>query len=96
MQQVGCYSADTGERLHTIRMPVRRVTAVAFGGPALDQLYITSIMEEGEGASPESGKLFVVDVSGAKGAEGAHKYGGSVGSVASANFKTLEGTVSVK
>lgn len=42
------------------------------------QLYITTISEEGEEASPDSGKLFVVDVQRAQGAGGAHKYVGPV------------------
>lgn len=42
------------------------------------QLYITTISEEGDDASPDSGKLFVVDVEGAQGAGGAHKYSGRV------------------
>jgi hypothetical protein len=42
------------------------------------QLYITTISEEGDDASPDSGKLFVVDLEGAQGAGGAHKYSGRV------------------
>lgn len=71
---VGCYDTETGERLHTIEMPVKRPSACAFGGPELQQLYITTISEEGDDASPDSGKLFVVDVEGVAGATPAHKY----------------------
>ena len=45
---------------------------------ACRQLYITTILEEGDDASPDSGKLFVVDLDGAQGAGGAHKYSGPV------------------
>jgi hypothetical protein len=45
---------------------------------ACRQLYITTISEEGDDASPDSGKLFVVDLEGARGAGGAHKYSGRV------------------
>lgn len=77
-EQVGCYDAESGERLHTIEMPVNRPSAVAFGGAELRQLYITTILEEGDDVSPDSGKLFVVDIEGAQGAGGAHKYSGPV------------------
>lgn len=46
----GCvrrYSPD-GELDRTINLPASRITSLAFGGPNLDQLYITSAMKEGE------------------------------------------------
>ncbi len=75
--QVGCYDAKTGKRLHSIKMPCKRPSACAFGGPSLSKLYITTIMEEGENASEESGKVFVVDVTGVAGTS-THKYRGAV------------------
>ena len=36
------YNPETGEHLATIELPVKCVTSCAFGGPELDQLYITS------------------------------------------------------
>ena len=36
------YNPETGEHLATIELPVTCVTSCAFGGPDLDQLYITS------------------------------------------------------
>ena len=35
VEQVCCYDAATGEQLHKIDLPVRRPSAVAFGGPGL-------------------------------------------------------------
>lgn len=70
-KQVGVYDADTGRKLHSVEMPVKRVSACAFGGPDLTQLFITTIKEEGE---EHSGKLFVVDVEGTSGMSGSHKY----------------------
>jgi sugar lactone lactonase YvrE len=40
--QVVRYNPTTGEKLGSIPMPVARVTSVAFGGPGLDELYITT------------------------------------------------------
>jgi len=36
------YDPETGEHLATIELPVTCVTSCAFGGPDLDQLYVTS------------------------------------------------------
>lgn len=36
------YNPETGEHLATIELPAQAVTSCAFGGPDLDQLYITS------------------------------------------------------
>ena len=36
------YDPESGEQLATIELPVRCVTSCAFGGPDLDQLYVTS------------------------------------------------------
>ena len=41
--QVGVYDPDTGEKIHTVEMPVKRPSACAFGGPDLAQLFITTI-----------------------------------------------------
>lgn len=40
--QVRRYDPQDGRILQTIRLPVRQVTSCAFGGPKLDDLYITS------------------------------------------------------
>lgn len=45
-----------------VDLPVTNVTACAFGGPALDRLYITTSRENVEdGAQPLAGALFAVD-----------------------------------
>ncbi|WP_374402887.1 SMP-30/gluconolactonase/LRE family protein [Niveibacterium sp.] len=57
--------APDGKRLRTIPVPVRCPTMVAFGGPALDRLYVTSASagrSEAElSAHPLSGGLFSFD-----------------------------------
>jgi sugar lactone lactonase YvrE len=56
--------APSGELLATIRMPVQRPTSVAFGGPALDKLFITSAARDLTPAEldgqPQAGGLFAV------------------------------------
>lgn len=47
------WNPSDGRVLQTIALPVSRVTACAFGGPDLDQLYITSASQ---GMSPEDWK----------------------------------------
>ena len=53
-----------GERLQTIRMPVARPTSCAFGGPELDQLYVTSasigLDEAALRMQPKAGGLFML------------------------------------
>jgi sugar lactone lactonase YvrE len=53
-----------GERLEVIRLPVRRVTSVAFGGVELKTLFITTArygLDEAQlSAAPQSGGLFSV------------------------------------
>jgi sugar lactone lactonase YvrE len=57
----------TMERL--VEMPVRHPTSVAFGGPGLDVLYVTSISRSTNLAddSPDAGGLFAVEDLGVKG-----------------------------
>lgn len=40
---MGVYDPDTGEKIHTVDLPVKRPSACAFGGPDLAQLFITTI-----------------------------------------------------
>jgi sugar lactone lactonase YvrE len=58
------WNPRTGELLQTIRLPVARVTSCAFGGPALDTLYLTSARQnfsaEQLAAQPLAGSLFKV------------------------------------
>jgi len=45
-----CYDPSTGKQLHRVELPCLETTACAFGGPGLDELYVTtgihSILEE--------------------------------------------------
>lgn len=56
------WNPSTGKILETIRLPVSRVTACAFGGKELDILYITSgsmgMSEEERKKEPHAGGLF--------------------------------------
>lgn len=58
------WNPQTGELLQRIDVPALNVSALAFGGENLDELYITTSaywMPEGEAANyPEAGKTFVV------------------------------------
>lgn len=54
---VRCYDVD-GTLQEIIELPVRRVTACTFGGPALDQLYITTARYGLDDPEPEAGALF--------------------------------------
>lgn len=57
--------APSGECLATLRVPVQRPTSVAFGGAALERLFITSArrdLSEGDlAAQPQAGGLFVTE-----------------------------------
>lgn len=71
--QVQCYSTD-GELLHVIDVPAPLTSGVAFAGPGLGTLVITTASV---GLTPEqlarhrsSGRLFVVDVGGELGVRG--------------------------
>jgi sugar lactone lactonase YvrE len=69
--QVTRWNAQTGEKLHTIKMPVAKVTSCTFGGKDLDSLYITTakveLTEEEQKQQPLAGSLFVIDHCGYKG-----------------------------
>lgn len=58
--------APDGSLAGILRVPVRRPTMVAFGGPSLTTLYITSAREGADAAElaefPQSGGLFACDV----------------------------------
>ena len=47
-----------GRLLDTLRLPVNNVTSCAFGGPKLDQLFITTAKDSGRTAEPEAGYVF--------------------------------------
>ena len=57
--------SPSGERLETLRLPAQKPTSCAFGGEALDRLYITSasigIPDSERDAQPCAGGLFVLE-----------------------------------
>jgi len=57
------WNPHTGEALDVIELPVERVTAPWFGGPHLDELYITSarigLSDEALAQQPHAGSIFV-------------------------------------
>lgn len=59
------WDPKSGKLLQTIRLPVSNVTACAFGGPNLDQLYITTarltLTESDLARQPQAGSLFCVN-----------------------------------
>jgi sugar lactone lactonase YvrE len=67
---VACISPE-GRMIRRIEVPARHPTMVAFGGPALDQLYVTSasslLKPEERAMWPHAGKLFRIDGLGAHG-----------------------------
>ncbi len=69
--QVSRWDPSTGEKILKITMPVARVTSCTFGGPSLEDLYITTarkeLTEEQLKAQPLAGGLFVIKESGFKG-----------------------------
>lgn len=62
---VVCFD-PTGNELRRIELPCREVTAVAFGGPNLADLYITTGIPKDD-VEDEAGRLFVVKDLGVKG-----------------------------
>ena len=61
--------APDGTLVRRIDMPIRHPTSVAFGGPDLDILYVTSISRSTNLADdhPDAGGLFAVEGLGVKG-----------------------------
>ena len=53
----------------TIKMPCRTPTKIAFGGPGLDVIYVTSLRKEGEEPDPLAGCLFAITGTGIVGME---------------------------
>jgi len=62
--RISCWDPVRAELVETIRVPAPQVTACAFGGPNLDQLYITTARNGLDDATlaeyPHAGSLFVV------------------------------------
>jgi sugar lactone lactonase YvrE len=66
--KIGAYRPD-GSLARAIDMPVMLVSSVAFGGPDLDRLFVTTIAHgtQGEPSEEGAGALYVIDGLGAKG-----------------------------
>lgn len=66
--KIAAYRPD-GALERTIDMPVKLVSSIAFGGPGLDRLFVTTIAYGSQGEPPEegAGALYVIDGLGAKG-----------------------------
>jgi len=64
---IGRYDPETGEELMTLELPCARVTACAFGGEKMDQLYVTTaycgISPADKEKQPLAGRLFKFDLS---------------------------------
>jgi sugar lactone lactonase YvrE len=75
--QVSKWDPATGKCVDVIRFPIAKITSCAFGGPNLDQLYVTTAclgVEPGDAAQRDAGSVFCVamDVPGAE----SYRYGG--------------------
>lgn len=55
-----------------VQLPVKKPLACTFGGPNLDQLFVTTRIEKGEGASKHWGSILSVKVPGVSGVAGAY------------------------
>jgi sugar lactone lactonase YvrE len=62
---VSCHSPDDGAELARIALPTAHVTSVAFGGPAMTTLFVTTaregLTETQRAAQPLAGALFAID-----------------------------------
>lgn len=58
----------TGRIVNTIAFPAQQITSVAFGGPNLDVLFVTSAAQERDAPQPQpAGRLFAVRGLGVRG-----------------------------
>ena len=66
--KIAAYQPD-GKLKRVVDMPVKFVSSVAFGGPELDRLFVTTIAQDAPGKPPEggAGALYVIDGLGTKG-----------------------------
>ncbi len=74
--KIAAYRPD-GKLERVVDLPVKFVSSVAFGGPNLDRLFVTTIAHDtpGEPAEDGAGALYVIDGLGAKG-RAEHRYAG--------------------
>lgn len=61
--KVAAYAPD-GQLIRTVDLPARLISSVAFGGPELDRLYVTTIDPTEFGGEPEEGGGYVYCVEG--------------------------------
>lgn len=52
--RVGCYHPTSGQQLISISVPAKNTTSCCFGGPAMDELFITTARRD----DPEGGGLY--------------------------------------
>jgi sugar lactone lactonase YvrE len=71
---VVCFDPMTGEILRRIELPCLETTACAFGGPALEDLYVTTGIHKTE-VEEHAGRLFIIRGLGVKGLP-AHAFAG--------------------
>lgn len=68
--RIGCFD-PSGQLIDSFAAPTDLPSCVAFGGPQMDRLFVTSIRDSGTGRAvsrhPEGGHLFVIDGLGACG-----------------------------
>lgn len=61
------YNPKSGERLSKLNLPVEKVTSCTFGGPGLNELYITTarigLDSAAAAAQPDAGALFRIETS---------------------------------
>ncbi len=55
-----------------VELPVKKPLACTFGGPDLEQLFVTTRVEKGEGASEHWGSILSVRIPGVKGVNGGY------------------------
>lgn len=71
--RVACFS-PAGEELRSVELPVKRPTALTFGGNNLEQLFITTRVESGDSPSEHAGGLFSTTIPGVRGAAAAYTF----------------------
>jgi len=74
--KVVCFDVNTGQRLREVKMPAKCITSCCFGGPQLDELFVTSsqygLSTEQLQQQAEAGSVFKVTNLGVKGLPAAH------------------------
>ena len=57
---VACFDSVDGTLLSTIKLPVVETTACTFGGPQMNQLFVTTGIKK-DLVETNAGKIFVID-----------------------------------